>query len=190
MAERTYDSRSSALDAATGRTPRVAASLTQSIIRSFLDRADVVEERSQEMPLPSQLQPALVGHFAIRNGELLNINNFLELLVAGSKLAVGIATINRMEGAATAADALHSIYKLYRKIIGHGFQLSDEQLVVIKTLKDLKSSATSSDVARRITQTVDPTTVEAILAAFEITKCRPMGFTVRDDQGRWTVTEL
>jgi hypothetical protein len=37
MAERNYDSRSVALDAAMAQTPRVADSLTQPMIRGFLD---------------------------------------------------------------------------------------------------------------------------------------------------------
>ena len=148
MSEVIYDSQSEALDIAAGRLAKVS-DLPIKVLKMFGEKANVVEAKAQasEERLPRQLHPALIGHFAIRNDELVNMEMFLSLLKNATELAAGIAGIHTLAGVAAVTDALNGLYKFYRNIVAKGFVLSKDQLAVVGTLRDLGAATTAQSHA-------------------------------------------
>jgi len=136
------------------------------------------------------VQPALVGRFAIRNDALFSVNNFLTLLTSASKLAVGIAGIGTLAGAATLVASVHAFYKFYCDIVSQGFVLSDEQLAVVGVLRDMEKAATSDEIAKHMRSNIGTDAIEKALAGFKRTSDAARGFIVQDEKARWSIVDL
>jgi hypothetical protein len=190
MTEVIYDSQSEALDVVAERLEKVS-DLPINVLKMFGEEAQVVEEKAQasEERLPRQLQPALVGRFAIRNDELLNAATFLSLLKNVTELAAGIAGIHTLTGVAAVTDALNGLYKFYRNIVAKSFVLSKDQLAVVGTLRDL-GTATTAQIAERVKKSLKSETIEEILALFSRDREPERGFILKDGTGRWRIDGL
>ncbi len=153
-------------------------------------KVSVIEEKQTwDEALPRQLQPALIGRFAIRNDELLNIETFLSLLKNATKLAVGIAEITTLAGVASVTDALHSLYKFYGDVVARGFVLSKDQLAVVATLRELRA-ATTAQLMERVQDGISSESVEQIFSTFSREREPNRGFISKDETGRWLIEGL
>jgi hypothetical protein len=190
MTEVIYDSQSEALDVAAERLAKVS-DLPINVLKMFGEKAKVVEEKPQvwQERLPRQLQPALVGRFAIRNDELLNTATFLSLLKNATELAAGIAGIHTLAGVAAVTDALNGLYKFYSNIVAKGFVLSKDQLAIVGTLRDL-GAATTPQIAEHVKKSLNTQTIEEILALFSRDREPERGFILKDETGRWRIDGL
>lgn len=190
MSDSIYDSRSEALDLVAQRLAKVSDFPLQTL-KSFGAQANVVQENLHKSGdgLPKQLQPALVGHFAIRNDELLNVETFLSLLKNATKLAVGIAGIATLAGVASVTDALHGLYRFYCAVVAKGFVLSDDQLAVLGTLRDL-SPTTTAQIVERLEKRICAERIDEILASFSREREPKRGFVSKDATGRWFIDGL
>lgn len=190
MSEVIYDSESEALDIAAQRLAEVS-DLPVDVLRVFTEKATVVEEETEDPSkgLPRQLHPALVGRFAIRNDELLNIQTFLSLVKNATKLAAGISGYATLAGVTAIADALYGFYTFYKEIIAKGFLLSNDQLEVIASLRELRA-ATTAEIAERLQKHLPDASVDEILASFSRARQPERGFVSRDESGRWIIKGL
>jgi hypothetical protein len=189
MAELIYDSQSEALEVVVQRLAEVS-DLPIKVLKMLSEKESVVEEKQAwEEALPRQLHPALVGHFAIRNDQLFNIETFLSLLKNVTELAVGIAGIATLTGVASLTDALHGLYKFYGNLVARGFVLSKDQFAIVATLRDL-GAATTVQLMERVQGRMSSELVEDILASFSREREPNRGFISRDETGRWLINGL
>ena len=181
-----FDSRSEALNVVAERLGTVSEFSPQ-VLKVFSRKANIVEELPAK-PI-GKVQPALVGRFAIRNDLLFSVESFFALAKSAAKLAVGIAGITTLPGAATIADALFDIYKLYIHVTEKGFKLSDSQFAVITSLQKL-NIATTHELAACLSTDFSEEQIETILITFTHESNGGKGFISKDDNGRWRIEGL
>jgi hypothetical protein len=188
MGATVFESEDEALAAAADGLSKVSH-FSPDLLKRLAELEGVVEETvpSSSDKLPRHLHPALVGHFAIRNDALINLETFLALLKSATKLAVGLAEYNTLGGVAATADALHGLYKFYTDVKGKGFFLTNDQLAVVTLLREL-GSATTEQLAERVRPLSGQ--IETILNSFSRETSPTNGFVSRDVDRRWRIDGL
>lgn len=181
----TFESRSEALRAA-ARNIQVSDDISQTVLSDFLRKAEVVKRIQPSSAPRSDVQPLLVGSYVIRHDVLLSADHFLTLLKSALKVAVGIAGIKSLAGGAAIADGIYGLYKFYIEVEAKGFHLSEFDLAVVSVLRELQI-ASATEVASRLSIESSSQRAEAILASFQKSDLNPFGFTIRNENGMWSL---
>jgi len=154
-------------------------------IDQLLREAGVV--RSVDVPKAhAQLgSEILVGSYVIRNDELINIENFLDLALTGWKL--GVAAGEGKPGVLSAVafgSAIYDVYKVVKGCWAKALKLDPLELRVVECLLRL-GSASIGEIATDLGASCSIQDIEVALHRLEIGRSLPNGVTECGERDRW-----